>query len=167
MNTNPYAPPKAVVADIEPREDSPPLWNPNAAARWSLVFSPAFGAFLHMKNWEALGEPAKASGAKAWLIAVISISIALPLAAMLIPGMSGLEKISSPLGIVLLVSWYSGSARAQMHYVKQRFGQNYRRRRWGKPLLIAVGAMFGYFIVVVTLAAVLAFFGVGIGPAAN
>ena len=65
MSTNPYAPPKAVVADIAPRQDSPPLWNPNAAANWSLLLSPAFGAFLHMKNWEELGEPAKAAASKA------------------------------------------------------------------------------------------------------
>ena len=54
MTPNPYAPPKAEVADVGRTEVAPALWNPNAAASWSLLFSPAFGAFLHMKNWQAL-----------------------------------------------------------------------------------------------------------------
>jgi hypothetical protein len=40
---------------------APALWNPNAAANWSLLFSPMFGAWLHMKNWAALGEPERAA----------------------------------------------------------------------------------------------------------
>ena len=165
MDTNPYAPPKAFVADIVSREASPPLWNPNAAARWSLVFSPVFGAFLHMKNWEALGEPAKAAAAKVWVIALLSLLIVVPTAIMFWPD---LHSLSGPLGIVLLISWYSSSGRSQVHYVKQRFGQDYPRRGWGKPLLIALAAVVGYFVVLVALATVLAMMtGVGIAGAGS
>lgn len=156
MSTNPYAPPKAVVADIETRVDSPPLWNPNAAANWSLVLSPAFGAFLHMKNWEALGEPAKASAAKAWVIAVIAILFVLPVVTALVPGLGGLQRLFSPLGIVLLVSWYAGSGRPQVRYVKERFGKSYPRRGWGKPLLFTLAAMVGYFVIMAIVGALLA-----------
>jgi hypothetical protein len=65
---NPYAPPRAAVADIDDGRASPPLWNPSAAANWSLLFSPAFGALVQMKHWEALGEPAKASAARGFLL---------------------------------------------------------------------------------------------------
>ena len=34
----------------------PKLWNPNAATLWSLLFSPVFGAWIHAKNWEELGN---------------------------------------------------------------------------------------------------------------
>jgi len=156
LSTNPYAPPKSVVADIETRADSPLLWNPNAAANWSLLFSPAFGAFLHMKNWEALGEPAKAAAAKAWAIAAVSILIALPLLVVLAPGMRVLQSLSSLLGIVLLISWYASSGRPQVRYVKERFGNSYPRRGWSAPLLIALAASFGYFIIVGILGALLA-----------
>ena len=61
MSLNPYSPPGAIIDDVM---NAPPLWNPNAAANWSLLFSPAFGAFVHMKNWQALGEPEKAANAK-------------------------------------------------------------------------------------------------------
>jgi hypothetical protein len=36
---NPYAPPKAQVSDAA--EGKQPIWNPNAAASWRLLFSPA------------------------------------------------------------------------------------------------------------------------------
>lgn len=68
VTPNPYAPPQAEVADIAGERNPPPLWNPNAAANWSLLFSPAFGAFLHMKNWQALGQPNKATSAKVWFV---------------------------------------------------------------------------------------------------
>ena len=156
MSTNPYAPPKAVVADIAPRQDSPPLWNPNAAANWSLLLSPAFGAFLHMKNWEELGEPAKAAASKAWVIAVLAILVVLPLAIALVPALSRLQNVSSPVGLVLLISWYVSSGRAQVRYVKERFGKDYPRRGWGRPLFMAVLALLGYVVVVGILAAILA-----------
>ena len=50
MQDDRYAPPLAPVADPRPSGAfgaAPPLWNPNAAGFWSLLFSPAFGAFLH------------------------------------------------------------------------------------------------------------------------
>jgi len=37
------------------------IWNPNAAANWSILFTPAFGSYLQMLNWRTLSEPAKAS----------------------------------------------------------------------------------------------------------
>lgn len=49
MDFNRYAPPVANL-EVEP-ETSLPLWNPNAAANWCLLFTPSFGSWLHMKNW--------------------------------------------------------------------------------------------------------------------
>ena len=155
MNSNPYAPPKAVVADIETLQESPPLWNPNAAANWSLLFSPAFGAFLHMKNWEALGEPEKASVAKVWVTIVVVILIAIPLVVVLVPGLRGMRGFSNYWGILLLLAWYLTSGRAQAQYVKERFGKNYPRRGWGKPLFIAVTAVVGYFVALAILGTLL------------
>lgn len=153
MSDNPYAPPKAVVADIQNPADAPPLWNPNAAANWSLLFSPAFGAYVHMKNWEALGETGKASIAKIWVIVVAVILLGLPLVPVLMPGVLNLQGFSSPIGLLLLISWYVGIGRAQATYVKERFGNTYPRRGWGKPILIALAVMFAYFLIVAVLAA--------------
>jgi hypothetical protein len=148
LNSNPYAPPKAFVADIAGQEESPPLWNPNAAANWSLLFSPVFGAYLQMKNWEALGEPEKAAAAKVWAIASLAVLIGMPLLVVLVPGLQILQSVSSVFGLVLLISWYSSNGRPQARYVKERFGKNYPRKGWGKPLLIAFAATIGYFVAI-------------------
>jgi hypothetical protein len=155
LNSNPYAPPKAFVADIATQEESPPLWNPNAAANWSLLFSPVFGAFLHMKNWETLGETEKAAAAKVWVIVALALLFVLPLAVVLIPALRGLQVLTNVFGLVLLISWYSSSGRPQARYVKERFGKDYPRKSWGKPLLIALGATVSYFFAVGILAALL------------
>ena len=36
------------------------LWNPNAAAIWSLFFTPIFGAWIHARNWKALNRQKEA-----------------------------------------------------------------------------------------------------------
>lgn len=161
MSRNPYAPPKRTVADAEPREAAPALWNPSAAANWSLLFSPVFGAFLYMKNWQALGEPAKAFAAKVWVAVIVCALIGLPLAVTLIPGMGWLDNFASTLELVLLIAWYVGVARSQERYVKGRFGKSYPRRGWGKPLLIAFSLLFAYGFAV-GIVAVLALAGAGI-----
>ena len=69
MDDNRYAPPKAEVEGTALESGAAPtLWNPNAAANWSLLFSPIFGTWLHMLNWRALGEAERAESAKTWLM---------------------------------------------------------------------------------------------------
>lgn len=115
--------------EIQPsRKKQVELWNPNAAANWSLLFSPAFGAYLHMKNWEALGENSKASTSKTWLISSIILSVL-------------------GLGFFVLVAWYFSIGKKQAIYVEQKFGEHYLRKSWGIPLLIG----FSIFIVYIFL----------------
>ena len=45
----------------------PPLWNPDAAACWSFLFSPIFGSCLLAANWRALGKPEKAATNMVWV----------------------------------------------------------------------------------------------------
>lgn len=33
-----------------PQSEGPTIWNPNAASNWSLIFSPAFGSYLHAQS---------------------------------------------------------------------------------------------------------------------
>jgi len=46
--------------------------------RWSLLFTPAFGAFLQMRNWEALGEPSKAVTSRIWVAVTLVVLVGLP-----------------------------------------------------------------------------------------
>lgn len=152
MTENLYAPPKSKLADIGHDGVSPAIWNPNSAANWSLLFSPAFGAYLHMKNWEALGEPLKASAAKVWVLVTLLALAGITLAAAFLPNPRSLDGVSRTVGLVLLLSWYFSSGRSQAEYVKSRYGKDYPRRSWGKPLLLGCLALFGFFIFVVVVA---------------
>lgn len=118
---------------------APALWNPNAAANWSLILSPAFGAFLHMKNWHALGEPEKAGTARSWFISVLVILGAVTVFGAFLP-----EGASRATGLGLLLGWYFASARAQSAYVKDRFGTAYPRKSWGGALTWGVLAFAGF-----------------------
>lgn len=51
-----YLPPQSEDLGSRTSQAAPALWNPNAAACWSLLFSPIFGAALHMFNARAMGD---------------------------------------------------------------------------------------------------------------
>lgn len=74
---SPAVMPRGTTAD-----PTPALWNPRVAACWSFFFTAAFGAYLHMKNWEALGRPEEAAKARKWLLisAVLWLGMAAPIA---------------------------------------------------------------------------------------
>jgi hypothetical protein len=146
VTENLYAPPKSIVADVGHGGVSPAIWNPNSAANWSLLFSPAFGAYLHMKNWEALGEPVKASVAKRWVWVTLIALLGTTLAALLLPNPKSLDGVSRIVGLVLLLSWYFSSGRSQAEYVKSRYGTDYPRKGWGKPLLLGCLALIGFLV---------------------
>ena len=64
----------ATVAAVPTTEDGPvALWNPNSAANWSLVLTPAFGAYLNKLNWKNLGEFGKASTANIWFYVTLAL----------------------------------------------------------------------------------------------
>jgi hypothetical protein len=50
----------------------PALWNPKPAAYWSLLFSPAFGAFLHARNADAMGRVDEAKANRMWFYVLIA-----------------------------------------------------------------------------------------------
>ena len=149
---NPYAPPKAEVADIVGTEVAPALWNPNAAASWSLLFSPIFGAFLHMRNWEALGQPEKAAKSKTWIVASIVFFVLVTLAPFVMSESRGFDALGRIGGFGLLIGWYYAIGKSQQAYVLGRFGKTYPRRGWAKPLLAAIGVLFAFFAIVFLLA---------------
>jgi len=147
MATNLYAPPKSKVADIIEGEAAPSLWNPGAAASWSLVFSPVFGAFLHMKNWEVLGEADKAAAAKKWVAISVATFIVFVMAAVVLPHNKTIPALLRLCGIGLLLTWYYASGKPQMDFVKSRYGKDYPRKGWLQPILIALGVIIGFIFV--------------------
>jgi len=138
MNNNPYAPPKAALEGARIGQAiAPALWNPNAAANWSLLFSPIFGTWLHMLNWRALGETQRAESAKTWLLLMALLLVATSAGGALMP-LSGLSLLTSIAWFVLLLVWYFASARPQVKWIAERYGNDYPRHGWTQPLLGAI-----------------------------
>lgn len=122
------------------------LWNPSAAATWSLVFTPAFGAFIHMLNWQALGQPAQAAAARRWFYASLAL-LMLQIWTRALNARLGTEPLLlHPASVLFLLVWYFGAARPQARLVRARYGAGYRRRRWDSVLMGAVMAGTAYAI---------------------
>ena len=141
---NPYSPPQSSVDHSAPLENSPALWNPNAAASWSLLFTPIFGAWLHMKNWQAMGEHEKSASSKKWIIVNVIVLVLSVLIAVIAPDSRAADGITRLIAFVLLISWYYASGREQTKYVIGRYGERYRRKGWMKPLLCGVLGLIGF-----------------------
>ncbi|MEK8047508.1 hypothetical protein [Ideonella margarita] len=150
QDNNLYAPPRSEVADVShlstPPGTAPKLWNPNAAASWSLLFTPVFGAWLQMRNWQALGEPEKAATSKRWMVGTAAF-LAL---AVLLSVLGRNELVADVLGrisgLALLITWYYAHGKSQNAYVVSRFGKTYPRQKWGRPLLLGLLAYMGFLV---------------------
>jgi hypothetical protein len=150
---NPYAPPQATVADVNASgEPAPPLWNPGAATAWSLLLTPTFGALLHMKNWQVLGDPERAASAKRWAIGTAAFTLSVMGLVMIVPESSGIDLLIRACGLGVLLAWYYASGKAQVDLVKQRFGTTYPRRGWALPLVIGFGALVALLVTVFVIA---------------
>ena len=114
----------------------PSLWNPNAVANWSLIFSPIFGGILVSKNWKTLSENGKAKSSMYWVYANIAFWAIVPIIIAapdkitptfyLVPT---IHLIWAFLSLPILIIWYFISLRSQAKYVKNTFGKNFIRKR--------------------------------------
>ena len=52
------------------------IWNPSAAIALSWPFTPAFGAYLHSRNWRTMGKPEQAKASMRWFYLTILLAIA-------------------------------------------------------------------------------------------
>lgn len=113
------------------------LWNPEAAASWSFLMSPAFGMILHAMNWKRLGRPG-------WVIVSIAWAVVYVAATLLIALSTGSSNENEHHGQSLilhygaLVIWYMLFGRRQTKLIRKRFGKTYQRRSWRKPLIIGL-----------------------------
>lgn len=143
------------ATNFQPQAAEAAIWNPNAAANWSLIFTPAFGAYLQMLNWRALGESEKAASSQNWFYIGLGMLLVYFLMAVLISDPKAADGAVRGLGFLFLLVWYFSSGRAQGKYVKEKFGKTYARKPWGRALLIGFGAIVGNFIVAVAIGLVL------------
>ncbi len=131
-------------SQIPAQPSKPEIWSPNAAANWSLVFSPSFGAFLHARNAKVLGRPEEAALNMKWFYGNLIWFVLMLLISELIPSIPDLPF--RLISIVILLTWYFSVAKKQIRYVKDTYESEYKRKSWGRPLLIGLGCIIAYLV---------------------
>lgn len=120
------------------------IWNPNVAANWSFFFTPAFGSYVQMLNWRALGRKAEAENAQHWFVASVAM-LFFYASVPLFVNMSSTE--TKGVALAYLFIWYLIEGKCQSAYVKREIADRFTRKSWGKPILIAAVGSIGFGIV--------------------
>lgn len=121
----------------EPNNTVIKLWNPHAAAIFSLLLSVAFGAWVHAQNWKALGREDKAKESSIWFcVSIVGICLGLVY-----------SSIAAASGIALFVAWYFLSAKEQCDFVKNDLSNNYIKKSWAKPIGVLVAIVFAFAVI--------------------
>ena len=119
--------------------DVPELWNPTAAVNWSIIFVP-LGAYLHFRNDIKLKRHAEAKQNFIWFcVLLLSPAIHAFISCVMLGDHNSIYKIYFSLfGLVILplFGWYFGSAKRQINYVNESFGEDYQRKSWVMPLIL-------------------------------
>jgi hypothetical protein len=122
------------------------LWNPLAAAFWSLIFTPAFGAWLLMRNWEALGEQRHARTARAWFCFSVGLLVVRLLAGAINMRLNSQSNFIHWVSLLYLAVWWLAAAVPQFRLVQSRLGADYPRQGWDYALLLGVLGGFSYYL---------------------
>lgn len=123
------------------------LWNPLAAAFWSLVFTPAFGAWLLMRNWEALGNRRQAQLARTWFVFSVGLLVVRLLSGAINTRLNSQSNVIHWVSLLFLVAWWLAAAVPQLRIVHSRLGPDYPRQGWDHALLLAALTGLGYYVV--------------------
>jgi hypothetical protein len=134
------------AAGAEPKAERLAIWNPNATVNWSLIFTPAFGAYLQMLNWRALGESGKATWSRIWFYASLGMLALYVYMAAFADDPLAEDKMARGLGFSFLLVWYFSFGKTQSLYVKKKLGKRYAKKSWGRPLLVGVGGVMGFYL---------------------
>ena len=125
-----------------------------------MVFTPAFGAFLHARNAERLGRESEAVSNTRWFYGML-VYLALAVFSSVIPIIP--EWAFRLGGLAVVLGWYFSLGKKQAAYVKATYGKEYIRRPWGKPLAIACGGLAALFAAAFVFA-LIAEYAFGIAP---
>lgn len=116
------------------------LLSPTVIANMSLLFGPFWGAYFVSKNWEAVGEGARARSSMLWLTIGLPVSVAV----WFTTGVPATFPwiISGVLGLLPTLVWYYMDAKKQMTKFKadgvESFGAS-----WIKPIVIGLVILSG------------------------
>lgn len=111
----------------------PELYNPAAAAAWSLLFTPVFGAWCILQNCKSLNDRRGVSRARQWIAGLTAVMILL----MFLPS-NLMDKLGSCL---LLLIWLWGHWRPHAGKIGETVPE-YRKKGWLRPIFCVCGLLF-------------------------
>ena len=120
---------------------APTLWNPTTAVNLSVLFTPAFGTFLHARNSKTLGHSAKEKSGMYLFYGMVAVGFFGMLFA-------GSLRYFVSFNLLLLSVWYFTLAKEQINLVDATFGKNYSQKSFGKPLFVGIGCLVAALIFV-------------------
>jgi hypothetical protein len=123
------------------------LWNPVVAAGWSVVFTPAFGAWLVMRNWEALGDRRQAELSRKWFVFSIGLLAVRLLSSAINTRLNSQSNLLLWFSWGYLVVWWLAAAAPQARAVRARYGADFPRHGWDYAMLLALAGGIGYQLV--------------------
>jgi len=129
---------------------SPILWNPDAAAILSILFSPIFGAIICALNWRRLGQPRRALVSWLWAVFIFLFLVIVGIgAAHSVGGAGQFDRYNIYSRFThwgILPIWYFIAAREQGKYIMQQLHGQYFRESWFIPVVAAIlliGSIYG------------------------
>jgi hypothetical protein len=120
------------------------VWNPSIAACWSVIFTPAFGSYLLMRNWEALGDQRQAEASRKWFVFSLGLLAVRLLSAAVNTRLNSQSNLMLWVSWAWLLVWWVGAAAPQARLVRARFGADFPRHGWDYALLLALGGGIAY-----------------------
>jgi hypothetical protein len=128
----------------------PRLWNPNAAASWSILLSPCFGALLHAQNWSTLGNPSMARTNRVffWVLLGIPLISALVVGGLALSGVEVPQFVANAIPLGLLFGWYFGCGKRQVEWTKTNLPGGYEKRPMWKAVLMGFAIVIAFYVIV-------------------
>lgn len=120
------------------------LWNPSVAACWSVVFTPAFGAWLLMRNWEVLGDKHQAMQSRKWFVFSVGLLVVRLLSGALNSRLNSQSNLLLWFSWGYLALWWIAAVAPQAKAVRARFGADFPRQGWDYALLLALAGGIAY-----------------------
>ena len=121
---------------------APALWTPKWLTVASFFLTPAFGSYLVAQNWTAMGESGRAGTSMKWFYGTLAwVAVCVLATPFDLP-----TRLFWFVSCGVFVAWAVKGADPHRKAVEERYGDDYPRRSWGKPLLAAGGAVCGVLI---------------------
>ena len=143
-----YAPPPPPQYGQYDQSGTPRLYNPSAAANWSILLTPVFGGWCVYTNYKELGEQSRAQTSLIVTIVIAAATVFGPLLSLFtaLP-----DAIGRAIPLVTLILWYLIEAKGQINFIKSR-NIVYEKKPWGTPVLIGLIATVAYVTALFVLA---------------